>query len=100
MRGDLAVRHAAIDAEPVSVVAGASSCGWIAPREQPRRSRAITTESLGLATRRCAGPTAQTCGFTIDLALLRMRTSSYIRAANGSLKRSSDLRTLAPLAII
>ena len=100
MRGKLVVRHAAIDAEPASVIAGASFQRRIAPREQPRRSRAITTELLGLVAGRCAGPTARFFGFTSDLAPSRMRTASYIRVANGSLKRSSDLRTLAPLAII
>ncbi len=100
MRGDLAVRHATIDAGSKSVSAGASSRGWITVREQPRRSGGITRESFGVVARQCAGPTVQTLGLSIDLALPRMRTSSYIRVANGSLKRSSDLRRLAPLAII
>ena len=80
--------------------AGASSRGRIAMREQPRRSKAITTESLGVVAGQCAGSTAQSYGSTIDLAPSRMRTAFYIRVANGSLKRSSDLRRLAPLAII
>ena len=100
MRGALLVRHAAIHAELTSAIARASSRGRITMREQPRRSSGITTELLGVVAERRAGPTAQTFGLAIDLMLPRMRTSSYIRAANGSLKRSSDLRTLAPLAII
>ena len=59
MRGELFVRHAAIDAKPVSLDAGASLQGRITPREQPRRSRGITTESLGVAARQCAGPTVR-----------------------------------------
>ena len=47
MRGELVMRHAAIDAEPASVIAGASSRGWITVREQPRQPRGITTESFG-----------------------------------------------------
>ena len=39
-------------------------------------------------------------GFEIELSPSRMRAVSYIRAANGALKRPSDLRRLAPLAII
>ena len=54
----------------------------------------------GSRARQCAGPTARSCGFTNELAPSRMKAVSYIRAANESLKRSSDLRTLASLAII
>ena len=100
MQGDLLVRDAAIDAEPASVDAGASSRGRITMREQPRRSKAIATESLGLVAGRRAGPTARSFGFTTELAPSRMRPAFYIRAANGALKRPSDLRTLAPLAMI
>ena len=100
MRGELVMRHAAIAAEPASVIARASSRGWITVRERPRRSRGITTESLDVVARQCAGPTLRSFGLAMDLALPRMRTTSYIRVAKGSLKRSSDLRTLAPLAII
>lgn len=69
-------------------------------RERLHRSSAITTESLGLVAGQCAGPTARSCGFTTELARSKMRIASYIRAANGVLKRSRDLRTLALLAII
>ena len=100
LRGDLLVRDAAIDAEPASVIAGASSRGWITPREQPRRSRGITTELLGLVARQCAGPTVRSFGFVTELAQTMMRIASYIRVANGTLKRPSDLRRLAPLAIM
>ena len=100
MRGALLVRDAAIDAEPASVIAGASSRGRNTTREQTRRSREITTESLGLVARRCAGPTVRSLSVANELAQTRMRTSAYIRAANETLKRSSDLRRLAPLAII
>ena len=100
MRGELLLRHAASDAEPASAIAGASSRGRITMREQPRRSLEIAEKLLGLVAGQCAGPTAQSCGFTIELSPSRMRTAFYIRVANGTLKRSSDLRTLAPLAIM
>ena len=100
MRGALLARDATIHAEPASSIAGASSPGQIAAREQARRSTGITTESLGLAAGPRAGPTVRTLGFANELAQTMMRRASYIRAANGSLKRSSDLRTLAPLAIM
>ena len=99
MRGELLVRYASLGAEPASMLAGDSSRGRITTRERPRRSRGITTELLDVVARPCAGPTAQSLGFANERAT-RMRTFSYIRAANGSLKRSSDLRRLAPLAII
>ena len=57
MRGELLVRYASLDAEPASMIAGASSRGWITAHERPRRSRMITTESLGVTARPCAGPT-------------------------------------------
>ena len=100
MRGQRLSPDATIDAEPASAIAGASSRGRIAMHERPHRSSAITTELLGVVAGQCAGPTARAFIFTIELAPSRMRTSSYIRAANGALKRSSDLRTLAPLAIM
>ena len=100
MRGNLLVRDAASNAEPVSVIAGASPKGWITPREQPRRSRGITTELLGLVARQSAGPTMRSSGFATKLAPTRMRTASYIRDANGTLQRPSELRMLAPLAIM
>ena len=100
MRGALLVRHAAIHAEPATAIATASSRGRITMREQPRRASGITTKLLGFVAGQCAGPTMRSCGFTIELAPSRMRIASYIRAANGALKRPSDLRTLAPLAIL
>ena len=100
MRGALLVSRAPEDAVLASAIAGASSRGRITMHERPRQAREITTKSLGLAAGQCAGPTGRSCGFTTELARSRMRTSSYIRAANGALKRSSDLRTLAPLAIV
>ena len=99
MRGGLLLRYASLDAEPASMIAGASSRGWITAHERPRRSRTITTESLGVVARRCAGPTDGPSRLATNRAT-RIRTFSYIRAANESLKRSSDLRRLAPLAII
>ena len=100
MRSGLLVRYAAIDAEPASVIAEASSRGRITMHERAHRSSGITTELLGLVARQCAGPTMRSSGFATKLAPTRMRTASYIRDANGALKRPSDLRTLAPLAII
>ena len=100
VRGALLARDATIHAEPASAIAGASSPGQIAAREQPRRSTRITTESLGRAARPRAGPTVRSLGFATELAQTMMRTASYIRVANGVLKRPSDLRTLAPLAIM
>ena len=62
MRGQFLARDAAIDAEPASAIAGASSRGRIAMREQPHRSRAIATELLGVvagsAPARPGGPVA------------------------------------------
>ena len=55
---------------------------------------------LGLATEPCAGPTVRSFGFVTELAQTMMRIASYIRVANGTLKRPSDLRRLAPLAIM
>ena len=100
MRGELLVRAAAINAEPASVIAGASSHGWITTCERPRRSTGTTMESSGLAAGPRAGPTVRSFGITSKQAQTMMRTSSYIRVANGTLKRPSDLRTLAPLAIV
>ena len=100
MRGDLVVRSVALHAEPASLLAGSSSKGWITMREQPRRSRWIATELLGLLAGQCAGPTLESFGAVTELAPSRMRAASYIRVANEALKRSSDLRRLAPLAII
>ena len=39
-------------------------------------------------------------GFATELAQTRMSTASCFRVANGTLKRPSDLRRLAPLAIM
>ncbi len=100
MRGELLLRDAAINAEPASAIAGASSQGRITPRAQTRRPKKITTESLGLVARRCAGPTEGSLGFATKRAQTMMIAFSYIRAANETLKRSSDLRRLAPLAIM
>ena len=100
MRGALLARPATINAEPASAIAGASSRGRSTMHERPRQATEIAMESLGQVAGQCAGPTARSCGFTIDLAPSRMRAVSYIRGANESLKRSSDLRTLAPLAIM
>ena len=100
MQGALLARRATLNAEPASAIAGASSRKRSTMHERPRQTGEITTKSLGQVAGQCAGPTARSCGFTIDLAPSRMRSVSYIRAANESLKRSSDLRTLAPLAII
>jgi len=100
MRGERLVRDAAIDAEPASVIAGASSGGRITTHERPRRSREITTESLGLVATFGAGPTAKAIGSLKRTARSMMIAFSYIRAANETLKRSSDLRRLAPLAIM
>ena len=63
MRGELLVRAAAIDAEPASMIAGASSHGWITTCERPRRSTGITTESLGLVAAQRAGQTVRSFGF-------------------------------------
>ena len=63
MRGPLLARDATIHAEPDSAIAGASSPGQIAAREQLRRSTRITTESLGLAAGPRAGRTVRSLGF-------------------------------------
>ena len=75
MRGQLLARDATIHAEPASLIAGASSRGWIAAHERPRQTREITTELLGLAAGRCAGPTVWSFGITSKQAQTMMRTS-------------------------
>ena len=100
MRGQFLARDAAIDAEPASAIAGASSRGRIAMREQSHRSRVIATELLDFVAGQRAGPTVQSVGFTNELAPSRMRTTFYIRVANGTLQRPSEWRMLAPLAIM
>ena len=74
MQGDLLVRDAAIDAEPASAIAGASSRGWITRRERQRRSTGIAIESLDIVAGRRAAPTVRSFGFATELAQTRMRT--------------------------
>ena len=72
--------HASTSASGRAGRSGSRRSGWVVRHGVRRPDRAI----LGFATERAT----------------RMRTVSYIRAANGSLKRSSEWRRLAPLAIM